>query len=340
MKNNELIQRYIYAVTKRLPRKSQEDVARELESLISDMLEEATGGLEPTEKEVRVVLTKLGSPRLLAASYHPDQAGLIPQPYYNQYLMVLPVVLAAVSGGIAIALVLAAFFDGPSTLNQLTGGNATETAASIGKLVGGILGGIFEAALQAFFWVTLIFAIIARRGISLDGEKDFLDTLPEIPQNRKPIGKGGPIVGIVFSVAFSIVMLTIPQVIFIINTDYSPNPFPVFNLELMARLWPAILLIGLTGIISNCMTLIEGQYTKRLLVVNLACNLVFVVCAVIWLGDGSILSTEYREIMGSILSGETVPNLMMQNLNLLVLGAIFLGVIIDTIESIYTTFKK
>lgn len=40
----ELIDRYIYAVTKKLPQKQREDIEKELRTLIDDMLEERCAG--------------------------------------------------------------------------------------------------------------------------------------------------------------------------------------------------------------------------------------------------------------------------------------------------------
>lgn len=73
--NNDLIERYIYAVTKYLPRKNKDDIKEELTGLISDMLDERCGDLPPTEKDVRVVLAELGNPTDLAAKYSPDKDG-------------------------------------------------------------------------------------------------------------------------------------------------------------------------------------------------------------------------------------------------------------------------
>ena len=42
---NDLIERYIYAVTKRLPQKVQKDISDELRTLIDDMLAERCGDL-------------------------------------------------------------------------------------------------------------------------------------------------------------------------------------------------------------------------------------------------------------------------------------------------------
>ena len=56
--NNDLIERYIYAVTKRLPGKTREDVARELRTLLIDVRcpftkKKCCGKIVHTESETR-----------------------------------------------------------------------------------------------------------------------------------------------------------------------------------------------------------------------------------------------------------------------------------------------
>ena len=69
---NDLIERYIYAVTKRLPKKIQEDVSQELRTLIDDMLMERCGDATPNEYDIKSVLTELGTPNELCEKYSPD----------------------------------------------------------------------------------------------------------------------------------------------------------------------------------------------------------------------------------------------------------------------------
>ena len=85
--DNDLIERYLYAITRRLPAKQRADVAEELRTLISDMLDERCGSLPPTAKDVRVVLTELGTPGEMVRKYTSGEGEcLIGQPYYAQYL--------------------------------------------------------------------------------------------------------------------------------------------------------------------------------------------------------------------------------------------------------------
>ena len=113
---NDLIERYIYAVTKQLPKKNREDVSMELRGLIDDMLSERCAG-EPTEQDVRDVLTELGTPLELYAKYDEDaDKCLIGQPYYSSYKLAMKAILAAIIGGLC-AYPVAIFFMGQSAAN-------------------------------------------------------------------------------------------------------------------------------------------------------------------------------------------------------------------------------
>ena len=69
MVKNDLIERYVYAVTKYMKADLKKDVSAELETIIQDMLEERCGDVMPTEHDIRVVLTELGTPAELASKY-------------------------------------------------------------------------------------------------------------------------------------------------------------------------------------------------------------------------------------------------------------------------------
>ena len=107
MVKNDLIERYVYAVTKYMKADLKKDVSAELETIIQDMLEERCGDVMPTEHDIRVVLTELGTPAELASKYKSEtQDCLIGQPYYNLYVYVLKIVTACVIGGMLLAQIM------------------------------------------------------------------------------------------------------------------------------------------------------------------------------------------------------------------------------------------
>ncbi|HOK27788.1 MAG TPA: hypothetical protein PLI21_02040, partial [Methanomassiliicoccaceae archaeon] len=77
----DLIERYIQAVTERLPDGTRDDVARELRANIEDMLPDEAG-----EEDVREVLEKLGSPSALANEYRQSKRYLIGPAMYDAYI--------------------------------------------------------------------------------------------------------------------------------------------------------------------------------------------------------------------------------------------------------------
>ena len=141
--NHDLIERYIYAATKRLPRKQRDDVAQELRGLIDDMLNERCGEVTPTEKDIRVVLTELGTPQELSAQYDEDaKKCLIGQPYYSTYRFVLKIVLLAATGGITIANLMLQMVEPQEWFAAITGWLVM----------------VYNCLLAAFTIVTLLFA--------------------------------------------------------------------------------------------------------------------------------------------------------------------------------------
>lgn len=143
MVKNDLIERYIYAVTKHMKADLKKDVSAELETIIQDMLEERCGDVMPTEHDIRVVLTELGTPAELASKYKSEtQDCLIGQPYYNLYVYVLKIVTACVIGGMLLAQIMAAVT------------SHTIWYIAIFRIIGGIFGGV----LTGFAFVTLLFA--------------------------------------------------------------------------------------------------------------------------------------------------------------------------------------
>lgn len=62
MRKNDLIERYIYVVTKHMKTAMQKDVAKELETIIQDMLEERCEDVIPTDHDVKVSSNRTWNP--------------------------------------------------------------------------------------------------------------------------------------------------------------------------------------------------------------------------------------------------------------------------------------
>ncbi len=287
--NNDLIERYIYAVTKKLPLKIRQDVSIELNSLIYDMLDERCGDISPSEKDIRVVLTELGTPSELAEQYNPDKDKcLIGSPYYSQYVFVLKIVLICAAGGMLLA----------KLMNCILDGNMHPVYA-----VFDIIFSIVFSVIIAFAIVTFIFAVLYHKKINVLNES--LDSLPPIPSNNTKISKAECIFGIVFSVIFTVIFIAVPQIVGYVNVD---NQFISFlNIEAIHNSWYLILIFAATGIIKEIIKLIEGTYTLKAVFAVVADDIISIITAIVWLLNFKIVNPEFtNQIL--LLSGSNNPD--------------------------------
>ena len=212
---NDLVERYLYAVTKRLPGKQRDDVAQELRSLIDDMLTERCGEVTPTEKDIRVVLTELGTPQELYAKYDENaEKCLIGQPYYSTYKFVMKIVLASVAIGVAVSSLILQIMEPQGIAEAVTTG----------------LSMVYNSLLSAFAIVTLLFSFFYHKSIRITEPFNF-DDLPAVPKKSEIIPKWECIGGIVFCVFFVILFLGVPEIILIGVTDHVGGLVPVFDTE-------------------------------------------------------------------------------------------------------------
>lgn len=79
MSEQEMIERYIYEVVRRVPSEAREEIRMEIGALIEDM--QNGEGLS-----VQAVLEKLGDPAVFARRYRGDRDYLIGPEYYDDYV--------------------------------------------------------------------------------------------------------------------------------------------------------------------------------------------------------------------------------------------------------------
>lgn len=324
--DNDLIERYLYAITRRLPGAQRADVSDELRTLISDMLDERCGGLPPTAKDVRVVLTELGTPGEMVRKYTGgDGACLIGQPYYAQYLYVLKIVLACVAGGMLVA----------GALSLATGAE--------GGVLDGVLEGIASlmAALAfAFTLVTVLFAFFSHRGIEVE-VMGSLDDLPPVPRDAKASTRGDAVAGIVLSIVGAVVFLLFPDVLNALSYRADGVPFDPFNIDaIRASAW-VVVVWTFVCIAGESFKLVEGRYTKRLLAVTLACDLLALALAVFWLTNYQLVDSQ-AIVQALQSSRDTLDGPLLwavSNAQTAFCGLVAVALVIDAVDSIVKTVR-
>lgn len=320
---NDLIDRYIYAVTKRMNPKIREDVKNELYGLVDDMLMERCGEVTPTEKDIRVVLTELGSPQELYAKYDEDSKKcLIGQPYYSTYKFLLKSVLICIAVGLTIG----------SLITQMMEPQELLVAAE------DYIGRLWDGSISVFAVLTIVFAVFYHKGIKINDPFNF-DDLPPVPQKKQEISKWECIVGIGFSVVFLTLFLAAPQV-FAIYYEHG-EWIPIFNVDVLRSYWYIILGFTVAGIIREVVKLLEKRYNRTVLLTSIGSNVASALLAVWWLTRRNLFNPVFEQKMAILFTGEAefIARIMM-NFQYFFLAIMIFALLIDTVETVVRTLRK
>jgi len=330
----EIVDRYIYAVTKRLNPKQKDDIEKELRGLIEDMMAERANDSVATESDAEEVLIELGDPIKLADKYRGSTRYLIGPDYYNLYLLVCKIVLAAVGFGITIAFIIDAIV-----------GQQVNAGVAIGEYMGSLISSVFSVLV----WVTIIFAINERYGDSL---KRLIkinvgswkpSSLPKIPVQKQLIKPFEPIFGIVFGVVFLIIVNTSSRLIGVYLGDSDISFIPIFQEQILHNYLPIINVLICVGIVKEFFKLIYGRWTISLAAINGALNAISLVIAIFILSNPEIwnpnIAAQLRDA-GVIINGVNINFIVIQNQISRTFIAIFvISYAIDTIVATYKATK-
>jgi HAAS domain-containing protein len=189
------VERYIYDVTRRLPKEMQEDVEKELNAHIYDMLSET-----PTEEEINEVLHELGSPRVIANNYKENKRYVISPLYYDDYIRVLKLVMII---ALTISLVI-------SSIEAILHTNEATIFETIFSIFGSIINDLGSTFVSIFFIVTIIFWLIDRYHLNANLNEWKVKDLPDLPEVRSSkISRTQSIIGLIFSTIFSVIFIVI-----------------------------------------------------------------------------------------------------------------------------------
>ena len=331
MKYQELIERYIYAATRFMKREEKEDTAKELQSIIDDMLEERCGGEEPDEAMVKEVLNELGDPKELYEKYSSEGKDcLIGAPYYGVYKYVLKTALMCVVFGLVVAqfiLLVIDLYSGAATAAGVSGAVETSIDVIVNWIVE-MIACVVDGAIFTFAAVTAGFAYMYHKGIKMDTLFDSLDQLPRIPKKEETISKVGIAFGIGISVLFFTLFLACPQVLCMYKAE-SGEFVSIFDVEFIQGTWYLIMLFAAIGIGREIVKLIEGTYTKKVLVATMIADISSAVLAVFWLFNPAIINPSFTQAMAELFAGEDFLLMFMTNFNYFFLCCILLALALD-----------
>ncbi|MDF2699784.1 MAG: hypothetical protein K0Q49_1340 [Haloplasmataceae bacterium] len=279
----EFKERYVYAVLSKLPEKQREDIAKEIRTLIDDMMDNLEG--ENDDAKLEKVLLELGNPNELADKYREQTRYLIGPKYFNLYIYTLKIVVIAIVIGISVSAMVGLFSD------------------NLAKIFINYIPNLISALTQGFIWVTVIFAIFEYTKVDLnyDKEKWSPKKLQPIPQKKARISRGETIFGIVISTAFLILFYSALFAIILPNPEGGFKFIPIFNYEKVSYFKLVILVIFLLGIAKEVLKLIYGRWNLKLAISYTVLTTISTILFIILFSNHSIWNTNIIIDIANIL---------------------------------------
>ncbi|HIY59860.1 MAG TPA: hypothetical protein H9831_04135 [Candidatus Eisenbergiella pullistercoris] len=332
--DRELMQRYIYQVTRRLAKDQREETARELEELITDMAEQK--GMEEALKE-------LGDPAVFAQKYREEPGWVIGPEYAEDYRWLLKIVLAAV----ALSVVVSGVVQG--ALQRDGAGILTEAVSSA-----------VTGALSAVGAVTVLFMILERRKIRVDFRKEFRMAeangaerrkwvpmlLPPVPDSKAEIKRSDEAVNLIFEALLAGLMIFAPWLFgaYAFENGTFIRTIPIFNLERWNIILPVLLISLAAGFADDVVRLVCGCYCRTVLIICLISGAVQAVFAWILLKglpffNPSFVQELRQEFDWQGTKGDLLTLYGTGRLETIVLLVIWACILIETGVTVYKTVR-
>ncbi|CDR30756.1 Uncharacterised protein [Acholeplasma oculi] len=192
------IDKYVYAVIRRCPKDQRQEIKKELESSILDMLSDYEN---PTELDLEVVLHKIGNPIHVAFQYQESPKHVVEPVFYQDYITILKFVLITFS---MLAVLV-------SVIQALTTFNMNEPTSIIGTLFANFFENIYSFLMFAFAITTLVFWAYqlpeVRKSIDEKLKNWKTSDLNEVPkdiENKKEDSRVVMMIGFLFQLFFSL----------------------------------------------------------------------------------------------------------------------------------------
>lgn len=292
---DNLIERYVYDVTRRLPEKDREEVSKELKSNIYDMLPE-----NADENERKMVLYNLGSPASLAEKYRQKPRYLISPAVYEDYVRVLKWVLPLVGVVVfMIGMILGA-------IDAIKDGMVDFPYLISNTLSKGIVIGV-SAVFQALIWTTVGFVIADRTGAKANKSKEQewrVEDLPDaLPDDKGKIKLSDSIAELVLTGVFSVLGILIcrgvlPVAFVIQNGDIQIRT--LFSPSFLASCVPAIAVMAILAV-GACIFKIKVRRWTPIVCGAVVISTIINMCIMIYLlNRPDLFSTEFTAFLQSV----------------------------------------
>lgn len=258
-KSEALTDRYIAAAVASAPHNKRVEVERDLRDTIANSIAQRVGQGVDTYTAERDVLTELGDPMRVGAARSGRTLALIGPAFFPTYIRLLRLLLVIVVPIIGILAGIASALGGDPPVAVLA------SALGVG----------FNIGVQIAFWVTIVFAILDRRGSTPTWN---IGDLPAAPNRR--IGLGETLATTVGLSLLIWILLWLPGYQGTFDTDLPA--IPILEPTLSSFWIPYLVIVLLASIALEIVKYRAGMWTVPLAAVNTVLNAAFAIPA-IWL---------------------------------------------------------
>lgn len=282
---DNIIERYIYDVIRRLPENDRSDVERELRAGIADMLSD-----QPTESETAQVLENLGNPFKLAEQYRVNPRYLISPAIFENYIAALKIIIPVAASIMGLLGLVFYFNEG--------------IPVSFAGAVTGMLSGALSGSISVLFTVTIGFALADYFQFRSASRKWSISDLPELPaETSVRIKRSETVTGMLFSVVFiacAFAVMRNPQLIGWYSTETAP--VPLFISEALSRFIPWLILVSIISLVISFIKLIFGRWNYMLAMINSLYGLFSAAVLLLFMSGAEIFHLDFLTKVSQVLS--------------------------------------
>lgn len=329
---DNLIERYVYDVARRLPEKDREEVKKELRANIYDMLPNGA-----TEEQIKKILYELGSPAALAEQYRQKPRYLISPAYYDEYVRLLKWVLPLVGVIVMVIGFAVGAFDAVKAGSEnyaLVFGSILSKGFSMG----------ISAAFYALVWTTVGFVIAERSGEKSkqsceNGWK--IEDLPEVQKNEKAgIPLSESVVELILLILFAIFGLLfctgqLPFAMVIFEDGFHFTS--IFSASFLALCVPAILVSLVLGVIEAVAKIRNRRWSPFVCAAVVANALVGMAMSLYLINRPNMFSAEFQDFLSNAGVLNLIPQLNGKSVLVIALSVL---VVIGTVTECITAVRK
>ncbi|MFA6801173.1 MAG: hypothetical protein WCR19_03595 [Acholeplasmataceae bacterium] len=327
MKN--YIDKYVFAVTKRLPENQREEVKKDLESNIYEMLSE-----NPSDLEIDEVLHNLGNPRVIAQNYLGEQKHVIDPLFYNDYITTLKIVLI-IFGCIAVLA---------TTLDSLINVGDLSIFEIFVQMISNIFGSLFDSLFICFSIVTLVFW-----GMSQPKSKEKILKnwkLKDLPDIAKPdkvtINR--------ISIIIEFMIVSIISIFFIIVLMFYSNKIgwyensqlvvTIFSADVIKAIVPYLIISLVLDMIVYLMKIKYLKYNVKMVVIHAISQLLGLTAFVVLINHPDFINVGFIDYLSTYvnMSYQEISYIIEQVIVVITIVAI-VSVCIDLISHIVKLYK-